>query len=171
MISCDGSIQVQDLAFSREGEDGFKLCSSHRSLVTDTLTCFPGTLCSSTAGGSNSSTPVGASPPTSLAPPTGFTPPVGSSPPSSDLSPPAFGTTPPSGFGPPAGSGFEPPAGGFGSPPGFGPPGSFNGTGSFGPSGTLNPYGGAHGAMSSSAGLTALSAVAVAVLLMSMDAM
>nr|XP_034577377.1 glucan endo-1,3-beta-glucosidase 1-like isoform X2 [Setaria viridis] len=112
---------------------------------------------SSTAGGSNSSTPVGASPPTSLAPPTGFTPPVGSSPPSSDFSPPAVGTTPP--------SGFAPPDGGFGTPPGFGPPGSFNGSGSFGPSGTLNPYGGARGAMSSGAGLTALSAVAVAVLL------
>jgi len=126
---------------------------------------------SSTAGGSNSSTPVGASPPTSLSPPTGFTPPVGSSPPSSDFSPPAVGTTPPSGFAPPAGGGFEPPAGGFGIPPsGFGPPGSFNGSGSFGPSGTLNPYGGARGAMSGGAGLTALLAVAVAVLLVSMDA-
>jgi len=127
---------------------------------------------SSTAGGSNSSTPVGASPPTSLSPPTGFTPPVGSSPPSSDFSPPAVGTTPPSGFAPPAGGGFEPPAGGFGTPPsGFGPPGSFNGSGSFGPSGTLNPYGGCRGAMSGGAGLTALLAVAVAGLLVSMDAM
>ncbi|PAN49454.1 hypothetical protein PAHAL_9G450400 [Panicum hallii] len=135
---------------------------------------------SSTAGGSNSSTPtpvgtspptpVGTSPPTSFSPPTGFTPPVGSSPPSSDFSPPAVGTTPPSGFAPPAGGGFGPPAGGFGTPPsGFGPPGSFNGSGSFGPSGTLNPYGGCRGAMSGGAGLTAL--LAVAVLLVSMDAM
>ncbi|OEL29158.1 Glucan endo-1,3-beta-glucosidase 4 [Dichanthelium oligosanthes] len=124
---------------------------------------------SSMAGGSNSSVPVGASPPTSLSPPTGFTPPVGSSPPSSDFSPPAVGTTPPSGFTPPAGGGFGP---GFGTPPsGFGPPGSYNGSGSFGPSGTLNPYnGGCRGAVSR-AGLTALSAVAVAVLLVSMDAM
>ncbi|TVU46852.1 hypothetical protein EJB05_06424 [Eragrostis curvula] len=128
---------------------------------------------SSTAGGgSNSTTPVGASPPTSLAPPTGFTPPFGSSPPPSDFSPPAFGTTPPTGFTPPAGGGFGPPAGGFGNPPSaFGPPGAFNGSGSFGPSGTLNPYGaGCRGAVSS-AGLTALSAVAVAVLLVSMDVM
>ncbi|CAL4922877.1 unnamed protein product [Urochloa decumbens] len=125
---------------------------------------------SSTAGGSNSSTPVGASPPTSLTPPTGFTPPVGSSPPSSDFSPPT-GFTPPSGFTPPGGGGFGPPAGGFGTPPsGFGPPGFYNGTGSFGPSGTLNPYGAAPGAMAGGAGLTALSAVAVAVLLVSMDA-
>ncbi|CAN6289313.1 unnamed protein product [Urochloa humidicola] len=129
---------------------------------------------SSTAGGSNSSTPVGASPPTSLSPPTGFTPPVGSSPPSSDFSPPA-GFSPPSGFAPPAGSGgggFGPPAGGFGTPPsGFSPPGFYNGSGSFGPSGTLNPYGAAPGAMSGGVGLTALSAVAVAVLLVSMDVM
>ncbi|CAN6300752.1 unnamed protein product [Urochloa humidicola] len=124
------------------------------------------------AGSSNSSTPVGASPPTSLTPPTGFTPPVGSSPPSSDFSPPAVGTTPPAGFAPPAGGGFGPPSGGFGSPPsGFGPPGSYNGTGSFGPSGTLNPYGAAPGAMSGGAGLTALTAVAVAVLLVSVDVM
>ncbi|KAK3151736.1 hypothetical protein QOZ80_3AG0249850 [Eleusine coracana subsp. coracana] len=121
---------------------------------------------SSTAGGSNSTTPVGATPPTSLAPPTGgFTPPVGSSPPSSDFSPPAVGTTPPTG-------GFGPPSGGFGSPPSdFGPPGAFNGSGSFGPSGTLNPYGAGCRAAVSSAGLTALSAVAVAVLLVSMDVM
>ncbi|KAK3147116.1 hypothetical protein QOZ80_3BG0278290 [Eleusine coracana subsp. coracana] len=130
---------------------------------------------SSTAGGSNSTTPVGATPPTSLAPPTGgFTPPVGSSPPSSDFSPPSGAFTPPSGgggFAPPTG-GFGPPSGGFGSPPSdFGPPGAFNGSGSFGPSGTLNPYGaGCRGAVSS-AGLTVLSAVAVAVLLVSMDVM
>ncbi|CAN6319841.1 unnamed protein product [Urochloa humidicola] len=124
------------------------------------------------AGSSNSSTPVGASPPTSLTPPSGFTPPVGSSPPSSDFSPPAVGTTPPSGFAPPAGGGFGPPSGGFGTPPsGFGPPGSYNGTGSFGPSGTLNPYGAAPGAMSGGAGLTALTAIAVAVLMVSVDVM
>ncbi|XP_066379620.1 glucan endo-1,3-beta-glucosidase 4-like [Miscanthus floridulus] len=111
---------------------------------------------SSTAGGSNSSVPVGASPPTSLSPPTGFTPPVGSSPPSSSE------FTPPSGFTPPAGGGFGP---GFGTPPG-----SFNGTGSFGPSGTLSPYNGVPRGLSR-AGLTALSAAAVAVLLVSMDAM
>ncbi|XP_066392737.1 glucan endo-1,3-beta-glucosidase 4-like [Miscanthus floridulus] len=111
---------------------------------------------SSTAGGSNSSVPVGASPPTSLSPPTGFTPPVGSTP------PPSSEFTPPSGFTPPAGGGFGP---GFGTPPG-----SFNGTGSFGPSGTLNPYNGVSRGLSR-AGLTALSAAAVAVLLVSLDAM
>ncbi|XP_062215489.1 glucan endo-1,3-beta-glucosidase 1-like [Phragmites australis] len=107
---------------------------------------------SSMAGGSNSSVPVGASPPTSLAPPAGFAPPVGSSPPSSDFSPPTFGTAPPTGFA---------------------PPGSFNGSGTFGggPSGTLYPYnGGCRGAVSR-AGLSALSAVALAVLLVSMDVM
>jgi len=110
------------------------------------------------AGSSNSSVPVGASPPTSLSPPTGFTPPVGSSPPSSsEFGPPAAGTTPPAG-------------GGLG--PGFGtPPGSFNGTGSFGPSGTLNPYNGVSRGLPRAGLFTALSAAAVAVLLVSMDAM
>jgi glucan endo-1,3-beta-glucosidase 4 len=100
---------------------------------------------------------VGATPPTSLAPPAGgFTPPVGSSPPSSEFSPPAVGTTPPTG-------GFGPPSGGFGSPPG-----AFSG--SFGPS-ALDPYGaGCRGAVPS-AGLTSLSAVAVALLLVSVDVM
>ncbi|XP_062211395.1 glucan endo-1,3-beta-glucosidase 1-like [Phragmites australis] len=138
---------------------------------------------SSMAGGSNSSVPVGASAPTSLTPPSGFTPPVGSSPPSgfappvvssppsSDFSPPAVGTAPPTAFTPPAGGGFGPPTGGFGTPPSsFGPSGTFNGSGTFGggPSSMLNPYNsGCRGAAS----LTALSAVALAVLLVSMDAM
>ncbi|KAL6878378.1 hypothetical protein ACP4OV_012548 [Aristida adscensionis] len=137
---------------------------------------FPGSAAAG-GGGSNSSVPVGASPPTSTSPPAGFAPPFGSSPPSSDFGPPAAGTAPPTGFAPPAGggfgtppSGFGPPsAGGFGSPPGFGPPGTLNGSGTFGPTGTLNPYGGACRGAVSRAMLSALSAVAVAVLLVSMD--
>ncbi|KAL6650024.1 hypothetical protein ACP70R_014248 [Stipagrostis hirtigluma subsp. patula] len=130
---------------------------------------------STMAGGSNTSTPtapVGASPPTSLSPPAGFAPPVGSSPPSSDFGPPAVGTTPPAGFGPPAGGGFGPPSGGFGTPPsGFGPPGTLNGSGTFGggPTGTLEPYGGGCRGAVSRAWLSALSAAAVAVVLVSVD--
>eukprot|EP00267_Zea_mays_P050083 XP_020402832.1 uncharacterized protein LOC109943748 [Zea mays] len=104
------------------------------------------------------SVPVGASPPTNLSPSTGFTPPVGSSPPSSsEFAPPVAGTTPPSGsdLGP-----------GFGTPSG-----SFNGTGSFRPSGTLNPYNGVSRGLPRVGLFTALSAAAVAVLLVSMDAM
>uniref|UniRef100_A0A0E0KE94 X8 domain-containing protein n=1 Tax=Oryza punctata TaxID=4537 RepID=A0A0E0KE94_ORYPU len=122
---------------------------------------------SSMAGGTNTSVP-GASPPTTLSPPAGLTPPVGTSPPT-DFSPPAAGTTPPAGgFTPPAG-GFGPPSG-FGTPPsGFGPPGSFNGSGSFGPSSAFSPYGGGHrdGVVSGAR----LAAVALAVLLLSIDLM
>uniref|UniRef100_A0A0E0D196 X8 domain-containing protein n=1 Tax=Oryza meridionalis TaxID=40149 RepID=A0A0E0D196_9ORYZ len=126
---------------------------------------------SSMAGGSNTSVP-GASPPTTLSPPAGLTPPVGTSPPT-DFSPPAAGTTPPAGgFTPPAGGFGTPPSAGFGTPPsGFGPPGSFNGSGSsFGPSSAFSPYGGG-GHRDGGASGARLAAVALAVLLLSVDLM